>query len=148
MIPGAIRGHRAGRCLATNARMERSLQPSPDPENPERRAFTVQSILLLLSGVTITVTACGGDDSPTAPAGSAVGNVSANHGHEAVIESATLTAGNSVVLNIRGTATHPHTVELSNQEVSQIAARQRVSKTSSTDDSPDAGRHNHVVTFN
>jgi len=33
-------------------------------------------------------------------------------------------------------------------EVDQIAGRQRVSKTSSTDDSPDAGRHNHVVTFN
>ena len=57
-------------------------------------------------------------------------------------------AGNAVTLNIRGTATHPRTVELSAAEVSEIAAGQRVSKVSSTDDSPDADRHNHVVTFN
>ncbi len=125
-----------------------------DPESPERRAFTLQSVLALLSGVTITVTACGGGDSPTSPgpgqtSGNGVsGSVSANHGHSAVIDSARLASGDAVVLNIRGSATHPHTVELSSQEISQIAARQRVSKVSSTDDSPDAGRHNHIVTFN
>jgi hypothetical protein len=123
-----------------------------DPESPERRAFTVQSVLALLSGVTITVGGCGEDDSPTSPGptpgGGVNGSVSANHGHSAAIESAQLAAANAVVLNIRGSATHPHTVELSSQEISQIAARQRVSKLSSTDDSPDAGRHSHNVTFN
>lgn len=131
--------------------MKRSHQPPADLESPERRAFTVQSILLLLSGVTITVTACGGSDSPNSPtpgSGDVAGSVSANHGHSAIIESARLMANDSVALNIRGGATHPHTVELSSQEVSQIANRQRVSKLSSTDDSPDAGRHNHQVTFN
>ena len=127
-------------------------QTGPDPESPERRAFTVQSILALLSGVTITIAGCGDDDSPTSPGptpgGGMSGSVSANHGHSAVIESAELMASDAVVLNIRGSATHPHTVELSSQEVSQIAARQRVQKLSSTDDSPDAGRHNHIVTFN
>ena len=122
----------------------------PDPENPVRRAFTLQSILAMLAGVTITINACGDDDSPTAPSpgDGRTGNVSANHGHTPTITAAQLMAGNAVTLNIRGTATHPHTVELSAAEVSQIAGGQRVSKASSTDDSPDAGRHNHVVTFN
>jgi len=121
-----------------------------DPPSPERRAFTVQSLMAMLAGVTITITGCGdGDDSPTSPSPEdTTGSVSVNHGHTAVVTSAELMAGNAVSLNIRGTATHPHTVELSTAEVDQIAAGQRVSKTSSTDDSPDAGRHNHVVTFN
>jgi len=131
--------------------MGHSHHEAPDLQNPERRAFALQSILLLLSGVTITVSGCGDDDSPTSPspgAGGVAGSVSANHGHTAVIESARLTGNMGIVLDIRGSATHPHTVELSSQEMSQIAASQRVSKLSSTEDSPDAGRHNHLVTFN
>ena len=124
----------------------------PDPLDPERRAFTAQAVLVLLSGVTVTIAGCGGgSDSPASPSpgtGGATGSVSANHLHTASITSAQLTANNAISLQIRGGATHPHTVELSAQEVGQIAARQRVSKTSSTDDSPDAGVHSHVVTFN
>jgi hypothetical protein len=122
----------------------------PDPEDPDRRAFTVASVLAVLGGVTITITGCGGD-SPTAPSpppGSVSGLVTANHGHAAFITAAELMANDAVSLQIRGGATHPHTVELSAQEVSQIGAGQRVSKTSTTDPSPDAGLHNHVVTFN
>ena len=124
-----------------------------DPESPERRAFTLQSILAILGGVTITIAGCG-DDSPTSPSstggvsGSVNGTVSTNHGHAAVVTSADLAANSAVVLDIRDMATHPHTVELSMQEIGQIAAGQRVSKTSSTDDSPDAGVHSHTVTFN
>ena len=121
-----------------------------DPTSPERRAFTVQSLMAMLAGVTITITGCrDGDDSPTSPSpgNGRTGSVSVNHGHTAVVTSAQLMAGNAVSLNIRGTATHPHTVELSAAEVDQIAGGQRVSKTSSTEDSPDAGRHNHIVTF-
>ncbi len=123
---------------------------SHDPENPERRAFALQSILAMLAGVTITISACGEDSSPTSPSpgDGRTGGVSANHGHSAVITGAQLMAANAVMLNIRGSATHPHTVELSPAEVAQIAAGQRVSKVSSSDDSPDAGVHNHVVTFN
>lgn len=121
----------------------------PDPESPERRAFT-RSILVLLAGVTVTIAGCDDNDSPTAPGlgANVSGSISANHGHAAVITGAQLTASNAIVLNIRSTATHPHTVELSAQEVGQIAARERVSKLSSTDDSPDAGRHSHTVSFN
>ena len=120
---------------------------SPEPDSPERRAL-LQGILVMLSGVTITIAACGGDDNPTSPSGSETGAISANHGHEAIITSAQLTAGNGVTLQIRGTSTHPHTVDLSAAEIGQIAAGQRVSKESSTDASNDFGTHSHTVTFN
>lgn len=122
----------------------------PDPESPERRA-TLQSILALFSGVVITI-ACGDDDNGgsagPSPQNPGQGSISANHGHSAVISSAELAAGGGVTLDLRGEATHNHTVTLSAQEVSQVAARQRVTKASTTDDSPDAGRHSHTVTFN
>jgi hypothetical protein len=71
------------------------------------------------------------------------GAVSANHGHSARITGAQLTAGNSLLLDITGSANHPHSVELGADELSQVANGQRVSKTSSTNSA-----HNHVVTFN
>jgi C-terminal processing protease CtpA/Prc len=107
--------------------------------------------MALFAGVAITVTACGGDSSsPVAPGGSSdeAGSVSANHGHTATVSSAQLTAGNSVTLDIRGSADHPHTVELTVAEVIQIRDQQRVSKNSSTDPSAAFGTHLHTVTFN
>jgi hypothetical protein len=107
--------------------------------------------MALLGGVTITMAACGDDGSPAGPtpgSTTVTGSVLANHGHAAVVTDAQITAANAVTLTIRGQATHPHTVELSAQEVVQIGNRQRVTKTSSTDDSPDAGVHSHTVTFN
>lgn len=115
-----------------------------------RREFTVEAVMALLAGVTITVAGCGDDDGPStptspAPTGSAdvTGNVSANHGHTATVTSMQITAAGAITLNIQGTATHPHTVTLTAQEVQSIGARQRVTKTSSSD----AG-HTHDVTFN
>lgn len=122
----------------------------------DRREFTLQSALAILAAATITVSGCGGDSSPAPsptptqnpnpspnPSGDATGTISGNHGHTAVITSAQLTAANGIQLNITGTATHPHTVTLSAAELTQIAAKQRVSKDSSTDDG-----HTHTVTFN
>jgi hypothetical protein len=115
-----------------------------------RREFTAQAVMALLSGVTITISSCGGS-SPAGPSGPPAGGggggatatVSANHGHSATITSAEISAGAGVTLQIRGQADHPHTVALSGPEVVQIGAGGRVSKTSSNDDG-----HNHVVTFN
>jgi hypothetical protein len=121
------------------------------PRSPERRAFTRQSILALFGGVTITMVACSDDGSPAGPSpgnNTVTGAVLSNHGHTAVVTDAQVMAGNAVTLTIRGEATHPHTVELSAQEVAQIGNRQRVTKTSSIDNSPDAGLHSHTVTFN
>lgn len=130
----------------------------------DRREFTLGSALALLSGVVITVTGCG-DEGPSSPSptttttpptpptppttppgpssGDVVGVVGSNHGHQAVIEAAQLAAGDRVVLDIRGMADHPHSVELSDVEVQQIAGGARVSKLSSTEQA-----HAHTVTFN
>ena len=114
-----------------------------------RREFSVESLMALFAGIVITVTACDDDSSPTAPSTSdRVGSVSANHGHTATILSMQLTAGSGVTLNIRGTADHPHSVDLTAAEVVQIRDGQRVSKTSSTDPSAAFGTHLHTVTFN
>ena len=117
----------------------------------DRREFTLQSALAILSAATITISGCGGgDDSPSPgpspspnPGTNVTGNVSANHGHTATILAAQLTAGNAIQLDIRGSGDHPHTVDLSAADLTQIAARQTVSKTSTTE----VG-HNHTVTFN
>jgi hypothetical protein len=104
--------------------------------------------MAMLAGVTITVSGCGDDDdrsTPTSPtAGADVsGTISANHGHVATITGAQITAAGALNLNIQGSATHPHTVTLSADEVRQIGARVQLTKMSSTDNN-----HSHNVTFN
>lgn len=160
------------------------------PRTLDRRAFSVEAALLMLGGVTVTISACGGSyDSPGDPSSQATpapqptptpqptatpsptpeptpdpyaeptptpppsptpmpvagkdGSISSNHGHVARITGAQLTAGGALSLDITGTASHPHTVELSSADVTAIAGNQRVSKTSSND-----AAHTHVVTFN
>ena len=116
-----------------------------------RREFSREAVIAILSAATITIADCGGggssnpspSPSPTPTPGDVAGTVSANHGHTAVVTAAQITAANAVTLDIRGTATHPHTVELSAAEVGMIGNRQTVSKTSSNDDG-----HMHTVTFN
>jgi VCBS repeat-containing protein len=114
-----------------------------------RREFTLEWALAVLAGATITITGCGDDDPGTTPSpqpppsGSEVGSVSANHGHSVFITQAQLTAGNSLALDIRGTATHPHTISLTAAQVVTISQNQQVSVISTTDDG-----HNHTVTFN
>lgn len=123
----------------------------------DRREFTVASVLAALSGVAITVSGCGGGSSsgasPTTPStpsptpgpggGDVMGRISANHGHVAVISAARLADPQMVELDITGSANHPHTVELTADEVQQISDGQTVSKTSSVDQG-----HSHTVTFN
>ncbi len=118
----------------------------------DRRQFTVASAMAILSGVAITITsACGGSSSspssptptPTPTAADKVGAISDNHGHSAVITGAQLTSGGALSLDIRGTATHTHTVQLSAAEITSIAGNQRVAKSSSN-----TNGHDHTVTFN
>jgi hypothetical protein len=123
----------------------------------DRRTFTVQSVLALLSGVTITISACGGSTTPTSPTPSpspspspspggtadVTGTVSANHGHIATVTGAQITVDNAISLNIMGQATHNHVVALTAADLTAIGGRQQVVKTSTTDSG-----HNHTVTFN
>jgi hypothetical protein len=116
-----------------------------------RREFTAQAVLALLSGVTITISGCGGGNggggpaNPTPPLGPGdeAGSISGNHGHTAVVTAAEIMAGNSVSLDIQGAGDHNHRLSLTATEVTQIGAGQRVSKTTSLTDS-----HTHEVTFN
>jgi hypothetical protein len=114
-----------------------------------RREFSVEALMALFAGVVITVSACGDDDDPTGPTGgNRSGAVSANHGHVATVTSVQIMDGNAVQLDIRGSADHPHTVDLTGTEVVQIGNGQQVSKQSSTDPSAAFGTHLHTVTFN
>jgi len=121
-----------------------------------RREFTSTALMALLAGVTVTVSGCS-SDSPMAPStpggngssdGDRVGAVSDNHGHTATITGAQASAGQGFTLDIRGTSDHPHTVQITAAELSQIIGGQRVSKGSSSDQSNAYGPHSHVVTFN
>jgi hypothetical protein len=51
--------------------------------------------------------------------------------------------GGALQLDITGSATHPHSVQLSAGDIGDIAEGRRVSKDSSTNDG-----HSHTVTFN
>lgn len=133
-------------------------------ERMQRREFTAAMALALLGGATITVSGCGGGGyggggNPTGPGsgggsdygpggdmdpgGGEVGQISANHSHRAVITRAQLNAGNGLSLDIRGEATHTHSVELSAAEVVSVRDGARVSKGSSATEA-----HQHTVTFN
>ena len=121
-----------------------------------RREFTRESVLVLLSGMVITITGCGSDSSystnPTPPpdgggnAGGATGVVSANHGHVAFVSDAQINAANNISLDISGSAGHAHTIDLTGVELTQIGNGQRVVKTSTV--SQVTGTHSHNVTFN
>jgi hypothetical protein len=119
----------------------------------DRREFTLAAAMAALSGVAITISACGGGGSPSSPtptptpappaATDKTAVIGSNHSHAGTITAAQLTAGGTLSLNIQGEATHPHTVELTAPDMTSIAANQRVSKESSTDNG-----HSHSVTFN
>ena len=127
--------------------MELLTRPPDDHTTLTRRQFTADAVLALLMGCVITVSqACGDDDSPTNPASSPAdinGAISANHGHTAMILGTQIVAGTAIVgMDIRGTATHPHTISISQAELQVLSNRQPVTVTSTTDNG-----HDHTVTF-
>ena len=112
-----------------------------------RREFTLEAALALLAGCVITVTdACSSSSTPAAPTPPAPsdvnGLVSANHNHVVVITGAQITAGNAVTLNMQGTATHPHTLSITQADLTALRNRQPVAKDSTTENN-----HFHTVTF-
>lgn len=111
----------------------------------DRREFTVRSLVAMLSGVAITITGCGeGPTQPTQPIlTDKAGVINSNHGHSVVITAVQLGAGGAVALDIQGTSSHRHTVELTAGEVAAIRDGQQVAKASTT-----SGSHSHTVTFN
>jgi hypothetical protein len=121
---------------------------SAQQKEMDRREFTRSAVMAMLAGVVVTVSGCGSNN-PTSPSSTdRTGSVFANHGHQAVVTNAQITAGNAVTLDIRGSADHPHSVSITMAELTQIAAGQRVAVLSSTDPSASAGTHSHTVQFN
>jgi len=128
----------------------------------KRRQFTRDASLAFLGGVTVTVSACGGGGGsggdyqgptggttpPPSTSGSKTGQISSNHGHQAVITAADLQAGGAVRLDIAYTAGHPHIVDLPAQAVQEIRDGKPVQKASTTTDAVGYGAHIHMVTFN
>jgi hypothetical protein len=135
-----------------------------------RREFTSASISAFFVGMGVTLGGCGGGsggDYGTAPSsapgpasaataptsnGERSGQISGNHGHSAVITAAQLQAGGAVTLRIQGIADHSHGLELSADQVRQIAGGTRVSKSTAaaqtTGDYGIYGEHDHTVIFN
>jgi hypothetical protein len=113
------------------------------------RRLSRREAMLLLGGATITVTVAACGSSPSGPSlpppgpGDKDGAIAENHGHLARITAAQLDAGGALLLDIRGSADHRHTVALTADEVVRIRTSTRVSKSSSTEES-----HTHTVTFN
>jgi hypothetical protein len=110
-----------------------------------RREFTLDAALAILAGCVITVSeGCGSDSptTPTAPPADIAGVISANHGHAATITGANITAGTGFSINMQSTATHPHTLAVSQADLTNLKNRQAVNITSSTDNG-----HQHTVTF-
>lgn len=117
-------------------------------ERLDRREFTSQAVLALLSGVAITLTGCGSENPaaprvPPAPPVTDVGGVIANnHGHVAIVTAVQQTGGATVAIDLRGTAGHTHQVELTIADLLDIRAGAQVAKQSS------GTGHTHMVTFN
>jgi hypothetical protein len=115
----------------------------------DRREFTLEAALAVLSSATITISGCGGGYSsdpnpvPSAGPGDKTGSVASNHGHTAVITAAELAGAAAITISIRGQANHTHTVTYSAADVAAIAAGQRISRESTSGDA-----HTHTVTFN
>ena len=115
-----------------------------------RREFTLDAALAILAGCAITISdGCSSSSSPSpaptpvvTPPSNVNGTVSANHGHTAVITGAAITDGLAISLNIQGTATHPHTLSISQADLAALKNRQTVVSNSSTDNG-----HSHMVTF-
>ena len=111
-----------------------------------RREFTLEAALAILAGCVITIsdTACGKTNTTPTPVNPSDvnGSISANHGHTAVIMGAQITAGSAFPLDIRGMATHTHTVSISQADLTSLKNRQTVTSISTTDNG-----HSHTVTF-
>jgi len=123
----------------------------------DRRSFNVAWAYALLGGAAISI-GCGSDtptgsssnnsgsgsnSGGTASATDKEGQVSANHGHRALITAAQLTAGNDLEMNIQDTGTHGHTIRLTAAQIVSVRNGTRVSVETSTTQS-----HTHTVTFN
>jgi hypothetical protein len=106
-----------------------------------RREFTIEAALALLSGLLITVSGCETSTDPSPVYVDLTGEISSNHGHSVTLSAKELSAGGSLDLNIQGMARHAHVVSLSPSDLALLRGGARIVKESS------GTRHTHLVTF-
>lgn len=123
--------------------MEKTTSPGTS-----RREFLGAAAAALFAGVTITLLGCGDDKGTgdTAGSGDIAGEISGNHGHQAIVTKAQIDAGGAVTLHIQHNAGHDHTVSLTAEQMAQLKGGGMVTVESST--SSDASNpHTHSVMF-
>jgi hypothetical protein len=124
------------------------------PLSASRRRFLGRLGGLALGAMPLLVAACridrAADPEPVDPdpAGpdplpDAVGFVSDNHQHDALITGAELEAGEAVVLHLQGHSQHDHFLPLTADDVAAIRQGLKLVRTSTND-----WGHKHTVTFN
>jgi hypothetical protein len=106
----------------------------------DRREFTVGGALALLGGAVISISGCASPTEST-PVTDVAASIEKNHGHAATITAAQLLAGGGVQLDIRGSAGHTHSIDLTATEVVSIRNGGVVVKESSRTS------HAHNITF-
>jgi hypothetical protein len=119
------------------------MEPT-SPQSPSRRTFLGASAAVLFAGIAIQITGCGTEEDSGANNGSVSASISSvpNHGHKAVVTKAQLDAGGAVTLDIKGSADHTHSVELTADEMATLKKGGHVMKISSVT------VHTHTVMFN
>lgn len=129
--------------------MSHRLESFESRSLPTRREFTLDAALAVLAGCAITISdACGKSTTePTSTPTDVTAAISSNHNHSGVITSAQITSGTAFTLNIQGTAAHPHTVSITQADLTALKNRQSITRESSTDLSNTFGNHSHQVTF-
>ncbi|MEO7957345.1 MAG: hypothetical protein ABIW76_11715 [Fibrobacteria bacterium] len=114
-----------------------------------RRTFLGTAAAALFAGVVIQITGCSTEDKEGSPAGNITGSISDTHSHSAVVTKAVLDSGGAAVIDIRGSATHTHTVSLSGDDMAALKAGHHVMMTSSIrSESTADDQHSHSVMFN
>ncbi len=107
-----------------------------------RGSLGLPPLIAALFAATITVSC---SDESNDSSGDVTGSIDANHGHTVTVTEAQLDAGLAATLTLTTGSGHTHTLDLTAQEVMDIAAGTEVVGISST-----AGTvvHAHDVTFN
>jgi hypothetical protein len=105
-----------------------------------RLSFVRGSVGVCVAGV--LTAACGGDDESEGDGASCTTAIAMNHGHSMQVTAADIDAGAAKTYDIKGSATHSHTVALTADDFKDLTPGSVFSLTSSVD----AG-HSHDVTI-
>ena len=110
-----------------------------------RRDVLCTLMKAMVVGASTQILGClyGDISSPKLTVTDQLGSIDDNHDHVALLTKTQLTAGLPLTLDITGTSSHPHFMELSAEELIAIREGKPLSKATSND-----WGHSHLVHFN